>query len=73
MIQPDPKPNNNPAVWDLVLADMKRRDMLGLKRYGVRLQPENGRDMLWDLYEELLDAIVYLRGLIYERSKNAKK
>ena len=69
MSQPAPKKNDYPAVWDLVLEDIRRRDKLGQKRYGVRLQPFNGRDVLVDLYEELLDAVVYCRQAIYERDK----
>lgn len=65
--QPMPTPNANPAVWDLVIADMRERDEYGAKKYHTRLQPFNGRDYLWDAYEEMLDAAVYLRGLIYER------
>ena len=65
--QPRPIPNGNPALWDLVIADMQTRDRVGQERYGTRLQAANGRDMLQDLYEELLDAVVYLRGVFYER------
>ncbi len=65
--QPAPENNALPAVWDLVLADMRARDALGSARYGTRLQPHNGRDTLVDWYEELLDAVVYARALIYER------
>lgn len=67
--QPDPKPNDLPAVWDLVIADMAARDRTGAQRYGTRLQPDNGRDTLRDLYEELLDAAVYARTLLYERDR----
>lgn len=31
------------------------------------LQGFNGRDALWDLYEELFDAVQYLRQALYER------
>ena len=65
--QPAPRPNDFPAVWDLVLADMSNRDAVGRKRYGTPLQPHNGRDALKDLYAELLDACVYLRQALYER------
>lgn len=61
--QDAPKPNMNPAVWGLVLLDMADRDLKGAEKYGTRLQPHNGRDFLLDLYEELLDAVVYARGL----------
>lgn len=65
-----PKPQNkreHPAVWDLVMADMKDRDKTGKKRYGVRLKPHNGRRALVDAYQEALDLVVYLRQEIYER------
>ncbi len=67
MIQPDPKPNTHPAVWDLVIAEMRSRDDLGRRRYGVPLQPHNGRDALRDALEEALDLVAYLRQAIYER------
>lgn len=68
--QPMPKKNKLPAVWDLVIKDMKARDKVGLERYKTRLQPFNGRDVLVDIYQEMLDAAVYLRQLIYERNGN---
>jgi hypothetical protein len=52
---------------DLVIEDMKRRAVLGLERYGVPLQPLNGRSSLQDLYEELQDACFYVRNEIEER------
>lgn len=66
-IQPKPKKNNNPAAWDLVMQDIQKRDKFGESLYGTRLQPSNGRDTLLDLYEEMLDAVVYLRTLMFER------
>lgn len=65
--QPQPIKNDHPAVWDLVLKDMAERDAMGKKKYNTRLQPHNGRDFLVDLYQEMLDGTVYLRGLIFER------
>lgn len=67
--------NKEPAVWDLVIEDMRKRDTMGKKKYGTRLQPFNGRDPLWDAYQESLDLIVYLRQAIYEKEKRfcAKK
>lgn len=65
--QPDPKKNDLPAVWDLVVKDMRERDAVGKERYGVRLQPHNGRDALKDAYAEALDLVVYLRQALYER------
>jgi len=65
--EPQPKRNNQPAVWDLVLHDIKERDEVGTSKYGTRLQPFNGRDVLKDAYQEALDLVVYLRQAIYER------
>lgn len=65
--QPQPQQNDQPAVWDLVMHDMKERDQLGRARYGTPLQPHNGRDALVDAYQEALDLAVYLRQAIYER------
>jgi hypothetical protein len=68
--QPDPenkqKENLNPAVWDLVIQDMKDRDEMGYKKYGCHLRPFNGRNCLIDAYQEALDLVVYLRQKIYE-------
>ena len=71
--EPPPIKNNHPAVWDLVLADMKERDEIGKQKYNTRLQPFNGRDPLVDLYQEILDAAVYIRQVIYERDNPGAK
>ncbi len=49
-----------------VVADMSARHQVGMERYGVPLQPHNGRDALRDMYEELLDARVYWEQVIVE-------
>lgn len=66
--QPKPTHNNLPAVWELVKADMTKRNEFGTNKYGTPLQPFNGRDVLQDAYEEALDLCVYLRQAIYERN-----
>ena len=72
MNQPDPVLNDSTPIWDLVIRDMKDRDNLGRERYGVPLQANNGRDPLQDLYEELLDAAVYIKQAIVERDTNGR-
>lgn len=67
--EPAPVPNERPAIWSLVIADMQDRDKDGFRKYGTRLQPFNGRDALIDLYQELLDACVYIRQEIEERDE----
>ncbi len=70
---PQPPPTDDatkPAVWDLVVADMVRRDQDGFEKYGCRLRPNNGRDALVDAYQEALDRTVYLRQVLYERDRS---
>ena len=67
--EPAPEANDLPAVWDLVIANMRARDQIGEARYATRLQPFNGRDVLVDAYQEALDLAVYLRQAIYERDQ----
>jgi hypothetical protein len=65
--QSEPVKNGLPHVWDLVVQDMEQRNEHGYQHYKTYLQPFNGRDALIDLYQELLDAVVYLRQAIFER------
>lgn len=62
-----PTVNEGPCVQDLVIADIENRKALGIERYGTVLQPNNGRDTLQDIYDELLDAACYIRQLMEER------
>ena len=85
--QPDPIPNDRPALWDLVLkdlegpdklwdgvkADMKARDAEGRKKYKTPLQAFNGRDALVDAYQEVLDGIVYTKqGMVEDDYLNMR-
>jgi hypothetical protein len=56
------------SVQDAVIADIEARKRVGLERYGTLLQPGNGRDALRDLYEELIDACMYVKQALLERS-----
>jgi len=67
--QPLPVPNDGPSMHDLVIQDIQERKAFGLRKYGALLQVNNGRDALQDLYDELLDAIVYVRQLMEERGE----
>lgn len=55
-------------------ADVLARKALWERRYGTPLQPFNGRNVVLDAYEELLDAAAYLRQALYEAEcgKNVK-
>jgi len=65
--QPPPVANDRPAVVDLVVAEMQARKAEGIRRYGVPLQPFNGRNADQDAFEEALDLTFYLRQALEER------
>lgn len=64
--EPPPQPNDGPAVWEAVIADMRERDQAGRTKYGTPLQAFNGRDPQRDAFQEALDLVVYLRQAIME-------
>lgn len=49
-----------------LMADLQARAKLGVERYGTPLMTHNGRDPLADLYQELLDALMYLGQYMIE-------
>lgn len=65
--QPLPVVNDHPDIQAAVIADIEKRRELGIQRYGTALQPNNGRDMLLDAYDEAIDLAIYLKGAIVER------
>lgn len=65
--QPRPKINNTVPIYELVMKDVKERAEAGKERYGTYLQADNGRDALWDAYQEALDLTMYLRQLLKEK------
>lgn len=66
--QPAPKGSGNP-ILGMVLADLTNRALEGKEKYGEPLLAHNGRNALWDLYQELLDAAMYIRQAIEEQKK----
>lgn len=66
--QPEPK-RGKEVVLDYVLKDLQERAEAGRKRYGSYLETHNGRDSLWDAYQEALDLAMYLRQVILERGR----
>lgn len=62
--QPPPHQSNGVCIADLVIKDMQDRKQFGIDKYGAYLEPTNGRNMLVDTYQELMDACVYMRGEI---------
>lgn len=66
--QPLPIPNDQESVHDRVAAAIMARKAVGIERYGIGLQPFNGRDALRDANEEILDLAAYFQQLIDEQS-----
>lgn len=64
-VQPKPKPGKDNVI-DLVMEDLRVRAEVCSEDYGTHLQTFNGRDALIDLYQEMLDVLMYLRQLIAE-------
>ena len=64
--QPMPEVNDSEFVVDRVLGMIEDRKAFGIRKYGTALQPGNGRDMLQDLIDELMDALIYAVGLQME-------
>ena len=54
------------SIQDQVIADLEARKELGFSKYGTLLYTKNGRSFAQDLYEELLDAACYLKGMMLE-------
>lgn len=64
--QPAPKGSGNP-ILGMVLADLTNRALEGKEKYGEPLLAHNGRNPLWDAYQEALDLAMYLRQAIEEQ------
>lgn len=64
--EPYPK-RGQQEVYPHVLRDIQERINMGHTRYGHYLETFNGRDALWDAYQEAIDLVMYLRQAILER------
>lgn len=78
--QPAPTPGTGDLWADLLRATpmprslrilCRERRALGVRRYGIPLQLDNGRDMRRDAREEALDLAVYLWALGYRWTARA--
>lgn len=65
--QPPPCPGRE-VVLHAVTQDLYDRAEEGKRKYGGYLMTHNGRDALWDAYQEALDLVMYLRQAIMERN-----
>lgn len=53
-------------IFPEIIKDLEKRNKKGLQTYGKELTTNDGRDGLQDLYEELLDAVVYIKKVMME-------
>lgn len=60
-------------VWPLVVKDMLERNEDGAKKYNRYLQTDCPDNMLQHLYEELLDASVYIKTQLEKQKQEAEK
>lgn len=67
--QSAPKGKGNP-ILGMVLADLTNRALEGKEKYGEPLLANNGRNALWDAYQEALDLAMYLRQAIEEQERS---
>jgi len=63
--EPPPAGKGTP-ITDMVIADLVERKEFGTAKYGEPLMAFNGRDPLVDLYQELIDAVMYVRQYMTE-------
>jgi len=64
---PQPPPEGmGEVVLGYVQSDLAARAAAGEKKYGTMLRTHNGREALWDAYQEALDLAMYLRQAILE-------
>lgn len=63
--EPSPAGKGTP-ITDLVIEDLIERKEFGTAKYGEPLMAFNGRDPLVDLYQELIDAVMYTRQYMEE-------
>lgn len=54
-------------IFELVKQDLDARNAMGHVQYGGPLTTDAPRDFELELYQELMDAIIYLRGKLAQR------
>lgn len=69
--QPAPQTGGR-VVLEAVMADLQERAETGKAKYGTYLTTNNGRNPLWDAYQEALDLAMYLRQALLEQEGGAK-
>ena len=60
----------NKSSWEYVIKDIKKRDKFGIKKYKIPLNTTTKKDMIQEHYEDLLDAVVYIKTYLLQRKQN---
>ena len=69
--QPEPiKTSKSKNVHDFVGGYMEARRRLAREKYGDDLWSHNERDSFYDLFDELIDAVMYAGQIVMEREEN---
>lgn len=63
---------NRSEVLTYVIADLRDRADIGFKKYGCTID-DSPDDMLQHLYEEILDAAMYIKTRIRQEKKREKE
>ncbi len=70
--QPAPETQDaGDIVLGHVLTDIRERAVAGYEKYGTALRVHNGRDPLWDAYQEAIDLVMYLRQELLKREEKS--
>jgi len=69
MSQPMPTKNDSVPIADLVIAAIEKRKEKGVVTYGTLLQKFNGRNSVYDAFEEILDMACYTQQWLQEREE----
>lgn len=64
--QPTPTKTEYKACVDELIERLNKRKELGISRYGVALTKWNGRNSLQDVFEEMLDMVIYMQQVLDE-------
>lgn len=62
-----------PEIYQLVLHDIITRSEFGTRKYGHPLRATASVDFLTNLYQEMLDALIYVRAEIERRNTETVK
>lgn len=66
--QKPPEPGEE-IVLKFVMEDLKKRALMGKRKYHRYLETFNGRNALIDAYQEVLDLAMYLKQQLLEMEK----